>query len=162
MISVIVAIAQNGVIGCDNRLLWHISEDLRRFKAITSGHPVIMGRKTYESLGRPLPNRTNVIVTRKEDYKANGCVVVNSLKSACYDLFTPEEEVFVIGGGEIYTQAMEFADRFYLTVVHKDYQGDTVFPAWDKEQWQEISREYHDRGEKFESPYEFIDYERIR
>lgn len=159
MISVIVAIAANRVIGCDNRLLWHISEDLRRFKAITSGHPVVMGRKTYESLGRPLPNRTNVVVTRQSDFAADGCTIVNSLEEAC-GMFPQSEEVFIIGGGEIYAQAMGFADKFYLTVVHKDYDGDTLFPEWDTEKWREVSREYHDRGEKFDTPYEFIDYVR--
>lgn len=99
MISIIVAIARNGVIGAGNSLIWHISEDLRRFKAITTGHPVVMGRKTYESIGRPLPNRTNVVITRQSDFKAEGCVVVHSLQEAI-QRFAEDEEVFIIGGGK--------------------------------------------------------------
>ena len=105
MISIIVAVARNGVIGDRNRLIWHISEDLRRFKAITTGHPVIMGRKTFESLGRPLPNRINVVVTRQTGYRAEGCVVAGSLEDAIRR-FDPSEEIFVIGGAQIYAQAL--------------------------------------------------------
>lgn len=159
MISVIVAVAQNGIIGNDNQLIWHISEDLKRFKAITSGHPVVMGRKTFESLGRPLPNRTNVVITRNRDYIAEGCKMAGSLEEAV-SMFPAEEEVFVIGGGEIYRQAMPIADRFYLTVVHADYEGDTHFPEWDKTQWRLISEERHDRGEKFPSPFTFETYQK--
>ncbi len=161
MISVIVAIARGGVIGRDNGLIWHIREDLLRFKAITTGHPVVMGRKTFESLGRPLPGRTNVVITRNKDYRAEGCTIVGSLEEAIA-LFPPAEEIFVIGGGEIYQQAMPLADRFYLTRIEADYDGDTRFPDWDASQWQETFREEHPRGEKFEHPFTFIDYRRIR
>lgn len=157
MVSVIVAIARNGVIGDRNRLIWHISEDLRRFKAITTGHPVAMGRKTYESLGRPLPGRTNVVITRQRDYRAEGCTVVDSLEKAI-DLFSPDEEIFVIGGGEIYRQALPLANRFYLTVVCADYEGDTRFPQWDPLEWTLVSEERHERGEKFDHPFVFRDY----
>ena len=160
MISVIVAIARGGVIGGENRLLWHISEDLRRFKALTTGHPVVMGRKTWESLGRPLPNRTNVVITRRMDYAPEGAVVAHSLADAVA-MFPPGEEVFVIGGGEIYAQAMPIADKLYLTTVHADYVGDTRFPKWDKRQWRLVAEEFHHRGEKFEYPFEFTDYERV-
>ena len=119
MISIIVAVAENGVIGDNNRLLWHISEDLRRFKRITTGHPVVMGRKTWESLGRPLPGRENVVVTRRE-LSFDGARTVHSLDEA-YALFPPEEEVFVIGGAQIYGGALPAADRFYLTRVHRAY-----------------------------------------
>lgn len=128
MISVIVAVAQNGTIGDKNALLWHISEDLKHFKNITTGHPVVMGRKTYESLGRPLPNRVNVVVSRQVG-EIPGCRVVRSLEEALA-LFPQEEEVFVIGGAQIYAQAMPLADRFYLTRVMHDYAGDTCFPDW--------------------------------
>ena len=128
MISIIVAVAENGVIGDNNRLLWHISEDLRRFKRITTGHPVVMGRKTWESLGRPLPGRENVVVTRRE-LSFDGARTVHSLDEA-YALFPPEEEVFVIGGAQIYGEALPAADRFYLTRVHRAYEGDTRFPEW--------------------------------
>ncbi|MDE7123576.1 MAG: dihydrofolate reductase, partial [Alistipes sp.] len=112
MVSIIVAVAANGVIGDRNALLWHISEDLKHFKAVTTGHPVVMGRKTYESLGRPLPGRTNVVVTR-QDLAIEGCTVVHSLDEALAR-FPSEEEVFVIGGAQIYAQALPLADRFYL------------------------------------------------
>ena len=113
MVSIIVAVAENGVIGDKNTLLWHISEDLKHFKAVTTGHPVIMGRKTYESLGRPLPNRTNVVITRQQ-VEIPGCRVVHSLGEAVA-LFPGDDEVFVIGGAQIYAQALPLADRFYLT-----------------------------------------------
>ena len=161
MISIIVAIARNGVIGGDNRLLWHISEDLRRFKALTTGHPVVMGRKTWKSLGRPLPGRTNVVLTRQLDFAPEGAVVVHSLEEAVR-MFPPQEEVFIIGGGELYAQALPLADRLYITTVEADYEGDVRFPEWDRSQWQLTSRELHERGEKFEHPFEFVDYERIR
>ena len=161
MISIIVAIARNGVIGGDNRLLWHISEDLRRFKALTTGHPVVMGRKTWESLGRPLPGRTNVVLTRQLDFAPEGAVVVHSLEEAVR-MFPPQEEVFIIGGGELYAQALPLADRLYITTVEADYEGDVRFPEWDQSQWQLTSRELHERGEKFEHPFEFVDYARIR
>lgn len=159
MVSIIVAVAQNGIIGCENKLIWHISEDLKRFKAITSGHPVVMGRKTFESLGRPLPNRTNVVITRNPEYCAEGVTVVSSLADAIA-LFPTEEEVFVIGGGEIYRQAMPIADRFYLTVVHHDYPGDTHYPEWNRDEWQLVSQERYEQGEKFPYPYSFENYTR--
>ena len=161
MISVIVAVARNGVIGGDNSLLWHISEDLKRFKRLTGGHAVVMGRKTFESLGRPLPNRRNIVVSRRADYAPEGVEVAPSLEAALA-LFPPQEEVFVIGGGQIYAQAMPLADRLYLTTVMHDYEGDTRFPEWDSAQWRETAREYHERGEKFPYPFEYSDWERRR
>ncbi len=161
MISIIVAIARDGVIGGGNRLLWHIREDLQRFKRITSGHPVVMGRKTFESLGRPLPNRTNVVITRQADYRAEGCTVVGSLEEA-FALFPATEEVFVIGGAQVYAQALPVADRMYITRVDAAYEGDTWFPAFDASGWQETFREEHPQGETFEHPYTFVDYRRAR
>lgn len=158
MISIIVAVAQNGVIGDKNSLLWHISEDMRFFKRTTSGHPVIMGRKTYESLGRPLPNRTNVVISRTQS-EIEGCTVVSSLEQAIA-LFPNEEEAFIIGGAQIYALALDVADRIYLTRVEHDYEGDTSFPAWNSEQWQLISREAHECGEKYPHPFAFEIYER--
>lgn len=128
MISIIVAVAENGVIGDKNALLWHIREDLQHFKAVTTGHPVVMGRKTYESLGRPLPNRRNVVITRQELTIA-GCEVVHSLDEALA-LFSSDEEVFIIGGAQIYAEVLPRADRFYLTRVEHPYEGDTRFPQW--------------------------------
>ena len=119
MVSIIVAVAQNGTIGDKNALLWHISEDLRFFKRTTSGHPVIMGRKTYDSLGRPLPNRTNVVISRTAEH-IEGCHIARSLEEAIA-LFPAEEEIFIIGGAQIYALALEVADRIYLWV----FKGDT-------------------------------------
>ncbi len=159
MISIIVAIARDGVIGGGNSLLWHISEDLRRFKAITSGHPVVMGRKTYESLGRPLPNRTNVVITRREDFRPEGVEVVHSLAEAIA-LFSASEEVFIIGGGEIYAQAMPLADKLYITAVDAAYAGDTLFPDWDPGEWTLVKSEGFPRGENFPHPFTFLQYVR--
>ena len=158
MISLIVAVAENGVIGDRNALLWHISEDLRHFKAVTTGHPVVMGRKTWESLGRPLPNRTNVVITR-QNIEIPGCTVVHSLEEAVA-LFPGDDEVFVIGGAQIYAQALPLADRFYLTRVEADYEGDTLFPAWNPADWTPVREERRERGEKFEHPFVFLDYVR--
>lgn len=161
MISLIAAVARNRVIGAGNRLIWHISEDLRHFKTITSGHPVIMGRKTFESLGRPLPNRTNVVISRQTDYRAEGCIVVDSLVNALL-LFPAAEEVFIIGGAQIYAQSLPFADRFYLTEVGADYSGDTYFPEWDRSEWRLTEQNSFPRGEKFPHPFAFLRYDRIR
>lgn len=159
MISIIVAVAQNGVIGGDNKLLWHISEDLKRFKAITSGHAVIMGRKTFESLGRPLPNRRNIVISRNEAYRPEGVEVVGSLDAAA-ELCADDGEAFVIGGGQIYAQAMDIADRLYVTWVGHDYEGDTHFPEIDPAEWVLTSEEAHERGEKFPYPFVYADYRR--
>lgn len=160
MVSIIVAIAKNSIIGDKNSLLWHISEDMRFFRETTSGHPVIMGRKTYDSLGRPLPKRTNVVISRTTKH-IEGCTVVGSLEEAIA-LFPKEEEVFIIGGAQIYALAMEVADRLYLTRVEHDYQGDTSFPEWDESKWKLISRTPYERGEKYEYPFAFECYDRVR
>ncbi len=160
MVSIIVAIAENGVIGDKNALLWNIREDMRRFRTTTSGHPVVMGRKTYESIGRPLPKRTNVVITRG-DTAFDGCLMAHSLEEAIA-LFPHDEEVFIIGGAQIYEQALLLADRLYLTVVHRQYEGDTSFPQLDMSQWRELAREEFARGEEFDAPFSFIDYERVR
>lgn len=158
MISIIVAVAENGVIGNNNALLWHIREDLQHFKALTTGHPVVMGRKTYESLGRPLPNRVNVVVTRQE-LAIPGCEVVHSLDEALA-LFGPEEEVFIIGGAQIYAEALPLADRFYLTRVEHPYEGDTRFPEWNPAQWLLTVSERFERGADYPYPFTFETYER--
>lgn len=159
MVSIIVAIAENGIIGDKNALLWNIKEDMRRFRTTTTGHPVIMGRKTFESIGRPLPKRTNVVITRG-DNTFEGCEVVHSLEEAVA-MFPKEEEVFIIGGAQIYAQALSIADRLYLTIVHRDYEGDTAFPKFDMAEWREISREEFERGEEYDGAFTFIDLERI-
>ena len=160
MISIIVAVAQNDIIGNKNALLWHISEDLRNFKRITSGHPVIMGRKTFESLGRPVPNRTNVVISRTTTH-IEGCTVVDSLEKAIA-LFPADEEIFIIGGAQIYALAMPIADKFYLTVVEHPYEGDTAFPEWNESEWELISEERFNCGEKYPYPFAFREYNRRR
>ena len=159
MVSIIVAIAENGIIGDKNALLWNIKEDMRRFRTTTTGHPVIMGRKTFESIGRPLPKRTNVVITRG-DNTFEGCEVAHSLEEAVA-MFPKEEEVFIIGGAQIYAQALSIADRLYLTIVHRDYEGDTAFPKFDMAEWREISRKEFERGEEYDGAFTFIDLERI-
>ncbi len=156
MISMIAAVARGNVIGGGNRLLWHIPDDLKHFKAITLGHPVVMGRKTFESLGKALPGRTNVVITRNPDYLAPGCTIVDSLQEAVA-LFDPGEEVFVIGGGEIYTQGMPLARRLYITEVDADYDGDTLFPEIDPALWRQTLREPHPEGP---IAYTFVEYSR--
>ena len=158
MVSLIVAIAENYVIGDKNALLWNIKEDMRRFRTTTTGHPVIMGRKTYESIGRPLPKRTNVVITRG-DNEFEGCLVAHSLEEAVA-MFPADEEVFIIGGAQIYKQALPLADKLYLTIVHRNYEGDTSFPEIDYSEWQEVAREEFPHGEEYDGSFTFIDLER--
>lgn len=158
MISIIAAVAENGVIGDRNALLWHISEDLRYFKSVTSGHPVVMGRKTWESLGRPLPNRTNVVVTRQV-LAFDGALTVHSLSEAAA-LFPDEDEVFIIGGAQIYAEALPAADRLYLTRVGRTYEGDARFPEWDESAWRLIRSESFPNGSNYPYPFSFELYER--
>ncbi len=129
-VSIIAAISQNLVLGKDNKLLWHVPEDFARFKKLTSGHPVIMGRKTFESIGKPLSNRTNIIITHDENYKTAGCLVVHSLEEAIKR--TKGKEIFIIGGGQIYSQAITLADKLYLTIIKKNFTGDTYFPDYGR------------------------------
>lgn len=158
MLSIIAAVARNGVIGDKNTLLWHITEDMRYFRRVTSGHAVIMGRKTFDSLGRALPKRTNVVITR-QNIEIEGCEVVHSLQEAI-DMFPADDEVFIIGGAQIYREAMPIADRLYLTRVERDYQGDTSFPEWNIDEWRLSSQERFERGEEFDAPFSFEVYER--
>ncbi|MBR2013910.1 MAG: dihydrofolate reductase [Alistipes sp.] len=160
MVSIIVAIAANGVIGDKNSLLWHIKEDMRFFRQKTTSHPVIMGRKTYDSLGRPLPNRTNVVISRTLNH-IEGCRVVHSLEEAIA-LFRSEEEIFIIGGAQIYAQALDVADRMYITRIEHSYEGDTSFPEWNRAQWQLVEKESMLCGENFRYPFSFETYVRIK
>ncbi len=159
ILSIIVAVAKNNAIGGDNQLLWHISEDLKRFKKITMGSPVVMGRKTYESIGRPLPGRRNIIISRSNDLQIDGCECFTSIDSALASCQS-HDEVFIIGGGEIYRQTIELADKLYLTVVHNEYPADTYFPTIDPFMWEEESFEDFERGEKFEYPFSFINFKK--
>lgn len=160
-VSIIAAMAANRVIGQGNRLPWHLPEDLQHFKALTMGHHIVMGRKTYDSIGRPLPGRTTVIVTRRPDYTAPDCIAVNSIDAAL-SVCHGDPEVFFVGGAEIYAQALPIADRLYLTEIKRDFPGDAHFPPFDAGQWQEVSRERHvkENGEPFE--YHFVVYDRKR
>jgi dihydrofolate reductase len=138
-ISLIAGMARNRVIGAANRLPWHLPEDLKYFKRVTHGHPIVMGRKTYESIGRLLPGRENRIVTRKPDFHVEGARVFGSIEEACRG----EGEIFVIGGAEIYSHALPFADRLYVTLIDRDFEGDAFFPEWDSARFVESSREDH-------------------
>ena len=159
MVSIIVAIAQNGTIGDKNSLLWHIKEDMRFFRTTTSGHAVVMGRKTFESLGsRPLPKRTNIVITRA-DRAFEGALTAHSLEEAIR-LAEGDEEIFIIGGAQIYREALRIADRMYITRVMHDYEGDTSFPDIDLSEWKLVAEEKHDRGEEYEYPFAFLTYER--
>jgi len=140
----VAALARNRVIGTDNRLPWHLPEDLRRFKALTLGHPVVMGRKTHASIGRPLLGRANVILTRDRDYAAPGCIVVHTLEAAL-DAAAATDEIFVIGGAEIYALALPRANRLHLTEIHADFPGDALFPAFEAGVFKLVSREPHER-----------------
>ncbi|MBR5850767.1 MAG: dihydrofolate reductase [Alistipes sp.] len=157
-LSIIVAVAENGTIGDQNSLLWHIKEDMQFFRRTTTGHPVIMGRKTYDSMGRALPNRTNIVVSRQE-IALEGCQVAHSLEEAL-TLVSAEEECFIIGGAQIYEQALPLADRIYLTVVERPYEGDTRFPEWDRTAWRLVACERHEQGESYPYPFRFERYER--
>jgi dihydrofolate reductase len=157
-VSIIVAIGENNAIGKNNQLLWHLPADLRHFKNITSGHTIIMGRKTFDSVGKPLPNRRNIVVTR-QDIKIEGCEVVKSIDEAIA-LCKGEDEVFIGGGAEIYRLAMAKTDRIYLTIVHEVFDADTFFPEINFSEWVETAHEDHQPDEKNKLSYSFITLER--
>jgi dihydrofolate reductase len=158
IISIIVAIAENNAIGKDNQLLWHLPADLKHFKQITSGRSIIMGRKTYDSVGKPLPNRRNIVVSR-QDIQIEGCEIVKSIDEGLL-LCKNEDEVFIGGGAEIYRQAMDKTDIIYLTIVHKSFDADTFFPEIDYSKWKETAHEDHEPDERNSLPYSFITLER--
>ena len=158
-VSVIAALAKNHVIGIENRLPWRLPEDLAHFKALTLGHPVLMGRKTFESLGRPLPGRTNIVITRNPDYRPDGCLVAASIPAAIA-LCPDAGEVFFIGGAELYAQAIPLADCLYLTEVDVEATGDAWFPDYDRGAFREVSRESHTGGKGDALRFDFVMYER--
>lgn len=160
-LSVIVAIDQKNAIGKDNRLLWHLPADLQHFKRITSGHTIIMGRKTYDSIGKALPNRRNIVISRNKDLIIEGVEVVGSLEDGL-GLCGEEKEVFIIGGAEIYRQALPYASKLYLTCVEVEADADTFFPAIDPEEWQILSEEKHAADEKNKYNYTFKVLEKSR
>jgi dihydrofolate reductase len=165
-IVLIAAFAQNRVVGIENRLPWHLPEDLKYFKRTTSGKAIIMGRKTYDSIGRPLPNRTNIVITRNSDFTAPGIKVVASLEAAIelakeVNYINDVDEVMIIGGASIYESALPIADRLYLTHVHAEVEGDAYFPEVNFQQWSETSREDYKASEKNPYDYSFVVYEKI-
>ena len=156
-LSLIVAVANNHVIGINNTLPWHLPEDLKRFRVLTTGHHIIMGRKTYESLGRLLPGRTTVIVTRNKDYKLEGALVAHSLQAAL-DLCLNDAEAFVIGGAELYQDGLKLANKLYITEVDLEVAGDAFFPTIDMQKWLETSREAHTSAQGL--PFTYLSYTR--
>ncbi len=160
-LTIIVAAGEDNAIGKDNDLIWHLSNDLKRFKKLTSGHHMIMGRKTFESFPKPLPNRTHIVITRQSDYKApEGVIVVNNLDDAL-DAARKDQQPFIIGGGEIYKQSMNLADKIELTRVHGTFEGaDTFFPEIDLNKWKEVDRTTHDADVDHKYAFSFITYER--
>ncbi len=160
MISLIAAVSENGVIGRDNRLPWRLSADLRRFKALTMGHHLIVGRKTFQSIGRPLPGRQMVVLSRDDAYSPVGVKVAGSLREAL-DLAEGDDEVFIGGGSELFKEALEHVDRIYLTIVHAEIQGDSFFPDIDRARWASRSSERHPADENNQYPFTFQVLERI-
>ena len=158
-LSLIVAISQNGIIGREMDLPWHISADLKRFKSLTMGHHIVMGRKTYESIGRLLPGRTTVIITRQSDYQIPGAIVVNSIDEAIA-VAADDQETFIVGGSQIYNLALPLVDTLYITRVHADVEGDTRLDAVDWSAWECESSERHSAGEKNDHEYSFEIYRR--
>jgi dihydrofolate reductase len=161
IVSIIVAHANRRIIGGDNKLLWHLSDDLKKFKRITMGRFIIMGRKTWESIGKPLPGRTNVVISRNRDLQIRDVLVFPSLGEAIeYAEEMSQEEVFIIGGEQIYRQAFPLADKLYLTVVKGSFDGDVYFPEIDPEKWSEVSREFHPADEKHPYAFEMLELSR--
>lgn len=157
MIIAIAAIGMNNELGKDNQLIWHLPNDFKRFKTLTTGHYIIMGRKTFESFPKPLPNRTHVIITRQKNYTAENCIVVDSLKKAIA-ICPKDEDVYVIGGGEIYNQSIDFADKLEITKVFHSFEADTFFPEIDTAKWELVSEEFHAKDEKHAYDFCFQTY----
>jgi dihydrofolate reductase len=158
-VSIVAALARNRAIGRNNTMPWRLPEDLKRFKRLTMGHAVIMGRKTFESIGSALPGRSNIVITRSRDWSPPGCIVAHSLDAAlaAVDL---SREAFVIGGAQIYALALPLTQRLHMTEIARDFEGDTFFPEFDRSQWREISRERHAAAGAEGFDYAFVEYER--
>ena len=159
MITLIAAIGHNNELGKNNDLIWHLPADLKRFKQVTTGHHIIMGRKTYESIGKPLPNRTTVIITRNKDYKVEGCITTNSLEHAI-EIAKNDDNAFVVGGAKIYNKAINLVDELDICEVHRTFDADVFFPKIDNNIWQEIKRETFKSDEKNIYDYSFVKYKR--
>lgn len=160
MITIIAAIGKNGELGKNNDLIWHLPNDLKRFKKITLGHHVIMGRKTFESLGKPLPNRKTIIITRNTDFNVDDCTIVNSLEAALKAAAT-DPNPYILGGAEIYRQAINIADRLDLTLVDANFEADAFFPKIDASRWKETSREDFKADENHQFNYSFVTYKKV-
>lgn len=161
MITIVAAIGNNNTLGKDNQLLWHLPKDLQHFKTLTENHPVVMGRKTFESIGKALPNRTNIVVSRKENWFQEGILIVSTLKEALKFAKKIDENVFVIGGGEIYKQTLDLADKLEITHVDANLEADTFFPKIDLKIWQKTNEECHSKDDKNEFDFCFHTYEKI-
>ncbi len=160
MIIMIAAVAENFALGKDNELVWHLPDDFKRFKQLTTNHHIIMGRKTFESFPKPLPNRTHIIITRQQDYTAEGCFVVDNLADAL-SMIPEDQNAFIIGGGEIYKLALPFTDVIELTKVHASFEADTFFPKIDFSTWQLVAEEYHPKDDKHVYDFTFETYRRV-
>ena len=158
-IAIIAAVARNGVIGSGNRMPWHLPEDLKRFRRLTLGHAVIMGRRTFESIGKPLAGRSNIVITRSPDWTRSGCHAAHSLEAALAAVHE-REDAFVIGGAEIYALALPVVRRLHMTEIERDFEGDAFFPEFDRSRWREVSRERHAPDEPEGFAYAFVEYER--
>lgn len=154
-ISIIVAMSKNRVIGVNNQLPWHLSADLKRFKAITMGKPIIMGRKTHESIGKALPGRMNIILSSDKNYSADDCVVFDKLDAAINFAEQQQDEVMIIGGANLYQQVLERANKIYLTIIDEEFDGDAFFPELNPELWQRTTHEAHQADDKNAHPYSF-------
>ncbi|SHL47268.1 dihydrofolate reductase [Chryseobacterium polytrichastri] len=161
MTTIVVAMGEKNEIGFENQLLWHLPKDLKHFKDLTSGHPIIMGRKTYESIGKPLPNRTNIVISRKKNWFEEGILIVGSIKEAVKFAKKIDEEVFIIGGGNIYDQTIELADKLVVTLVKADLQADTFFPKINTKIWKKTEEVFHEKDEKNQYDFYFQTFERI-
>jgi dihydrofolate reductase len=157
MIILIAAVAENNALGKDNQLVWHLPTDFKRFKTLTSGHYILMGRKTFESFPRPLPNRTHIIITRQKNYTYEGCLVASSIEKAL-EMAPKDEDIYVIGGGEIYKQSIDIADKIEITKVHSTFEADTYFPEIDAKKWKLVFEEHHKKDEKHNFDFTFQTY----
>ena len=160
MITIVVAMGLDNEIGADNQLLWHLPKDLKHFKELTSEHPIIMGRKTYMSIGKPLPNRTNIVVSRKKDWFEEGILIVGSIKEALKFAKKIDEQIFVIGGGNIYEQTLELTDKLEVTLVKNHLKADTYFPKINPQIWNKTEEICHEKDDKNEFDFCFQTYER--
>jgi len=159
-ISLIVAMAENRVIGNNGQMPWHLSADLKKFRAITTGFPIIMGRKTFESIGRPLPNRTNLILSNDSDYQAAGCLVFNDIDRALAHADQLADQVFIIGGSTLYEALLPVANTLYLTQIHQNFAGDTWFPEFSRDEWIEVTREDIINDPSVNFNYSFVQFKK--